>query len=287
VHFEAEVAKVAQMDLWFTERQSENLSIGLRIKETLHSEVTDFQGMDVVDTYDYGRLLVLDGCVMTTDKDEFVYHEMLSHVPLHTHPNPKKVLVVGGGDGGIIREVIKHPSVEKAVLAEIDGRVIEVSKQYFPHIASGLSNPRVDVQVTDGIIHVQEHENEYDVILIDSTDPIGPAVGLFAKEFYASVHRALKDDGIFVAQTESPFKDPDLIKRVNEDVRSLFPETHLYLAFIPTYPTGMWSFTMGSKKYNPVKDANPCRIPDTRYYTQALHQAAFTLPRFVEEIVKR
>lgn len=278
---------MAQMDLWFTERQSENLSIGLRIKETLHSEVTEFQGMDVVETVQYGRMLVLDGCVMTTDKDEFVYHEMLSHVPLHTHPNPQKVLVVGGGDGGIIREVIKHPSVEKAVLAEIDGRVIEVSKQYFPHIASGLSNPRVDVQVADGIKHVQEHENEYDVILIDSTDPIGPAVGLFAKEFYASVYRALKDDGIFVAQTESPFKDPELIRRVNDDVRSLFPETHLYLAFIPTYPTGMWSFTMGSKKYNPLQVTGEARIADTRYYTPAVHQGAFALPRFVEEIVGR
>lgn len=278
---------MAQMDLWFTERQNENLSIGMRIKETLHSEVTEFQGMDVVDTFQYGKMLVLDGCVMTTDKDEFVYHEMLSHVPMHTHPNPKKVLVIGGGDGGIIREIVKHPSVEKAVLAEIDGRVIEISKQYFPHIASGLSDPRVDVQVADGIVHVQEHENEYDVILIDSTDPIGPAVGLFAKEFYASVHRALKDDGIFVAQTESPFKDPELIRRVHEDVGSLFAQTHLYLAYIPTYPTGMWSFTMGSKKYNPLQAADELRVKDTRYYTPAIHKAAFALPRFVEEIVRR
>lgn len=276
---------MTKSNVWFTEYQSENLSIGLRIEKTLHSEVTEFQTMDVVETAQYGNMLVLDGCVMTTDKDEFVYHEMLSHVPLHTHPNPKKVLVVGGGDGGIIREVIKHPSVEKAVLAEIDGRVIEVSKQFFPQIASGLGDPRVDVQVADGIKHVQDHPGEYDVILIDSTDPIGPAVGLFAKEFYQAVFRALKDDGVFVAQTESPFANQELIRRVNEDVRDIFPQTHLYVASIPTYPTGFWSFTMGSKKYSPL-EPQAQRVHDTKYYNHDLHKAAFALPNFVRELVK-
>jgi spermidine synthase len=277
---------MAKSELWFTERQSDNLSIGLRINRTLHSEETEFQSMDVVETLQYGNMLVLDGCVMTTDRDEFVYHEMLSHVAMHTHPNPKKVLVVGGGDGGVIREIIKHPSVEKAVLAEIDGRVIEVSKQYFPHIASGLADPRVDVQVADGIAHVQNHPNEYDIILIDSTDPIGPAVGLFAKEFYQSVFRALKDDGLFVAQTESPFANQDLIRKVNRDVREVFPNAYMYLAFVPTYPTGMWSFTMGSKKYHPVQDQQACRVSDTKYYNAELHRGAFALPRFVEELTR-
>lgn len=241
--------------------------------------------MDVVETLQYGNMLVLDGCVMTTDKDEFVYHEMLAHVPLHTHPNPKKVLVVGGGDGGIIREVIKHPSVERAVLAEIDGRVIEVSKTYFPHIASALSDPRVDVQVTDGIVHVEQHPGEYDVILVDSTDPIGPAVGLFSKAFYQSVHRALKPDGIFAAQTESPFANKELITRIQQDVREIFPRTHLYLASIPTYPTGLWSFTIGSKQHDPLA-VTESRVEDTRYYTAAVHQAAFALPKFVQELVR-
>lgn len=275
---------MAKMSLWFTEYQNENLSIGLRIKETLHSEQTDFQGLDVIETEQYGRMLVLDGCVMTTDKDEFVYHEMLTHVPLHTHPNPKKVLVIGGGDGGAIREIIKHPSVEKAVLAEIDGRVIEVSKQYFPYIASGLSDPRVDVQVTDGIEYVKNHPNEFDVILVDSTDPIGPAVGLFAVEFYQSVFNALKEDGLFVAQTESPFAHQELIAKVQQDVKSVFPQAYLYLAHIPTYPTGMWSFTMGSKRHQPL-DVTTSRVTDTKYYTAKVHQAAFALPRFVEEII--
>lgn len=272
-------------ELWFTEYQNDDLTIGLRIKQIIHSEKTDFQTLDVVETVQYGRLLVLDGCVMTTDKDEFVYHEMLAHVPLHTHPNPKKVLVVGGGDGGVIREIIKHPAVEKAVLAEIDGRVIEASKTYFPHIASGLSDPRVDVQVTDGIKYVEDHPNEFDVILIDSTDPIGPAVGLFAKDFYQNVHRALKDDGIMVAQTESPFVNEKLIRGVYKDVSEVFAQAYLYLAYVPTYPTGMWSFTMGSKQYDPHA-VTECRVSDTKYYTNAVHQAALALPPFVQELTR-
>jgi spermidine synthase len=277
---------MSNMELWFTEFQNENLSIGLKIEKTLHSEQTEFQGMDVIQTKQYGNMLVLDGCVMTTDKDEFVYHEMLAHVGLHTHPNPKKVLVVGGGDGGVIREIVKHKSVEKAVLAEIDGRVIEVSKQYFPEIAKGLSDPRVDVQVADGIKYVKDHPNTFDVIYIDSTDPIGPAVGLFAKEFYQSVYDALTEDGLFVAQSESPFANADLIANIHRDVRDIFPQSYLYLAHIPTYPTGTWSFTMGSKKHSPL-DVKEMRVTDTKYYTTAVHQAAFALPRFVEEIIRK
>ncbi|MDQ0191558.1 polyamine aminopropyltransferase [Alicyclobacillus cycloheptanicus] len=277
---------MANTHLWFTELQNEDLTIGLRIKKILHSEQTEYQTMDVVETVQYGNMLVLDGCIMTTDKDEFVYHEMLAHVPMHTHPNPKKVLVVGGGDGGIIREAIKHPSVEKAVLAEIDGRVIEISKQYFPHIASGLSDPRVEVHVADGILHVQNHPNEYDVILVDSTDPIGPAVGLFAKEFYQAVFNALKEDGVFAAQTESPFINQDLIARVYRDVQDTFPIAKLYWGTVPTYPTGMWSFTLGSKKHDPLA-VNTCRVADTKYYTPEIHHASFVLPKFLQELLRK
>lgn len=276
---------MAGMELWFTELQNENLTIGLRIRHTIHSEKTEYQHLDVVETVQYGRMLVLDGCIMTTDKDEFVYHEMLAHVPMHTHPEPKRVLVVGGGDGGVIREVIKHPSVEKAVLAEIDGRVVEVSKQYFPQIASGFSDPRVEVQITDGIKYVEEHPNEFDVILVDSTDPVGPAVGLFSKPFYEAVHRALKEDGVFAAQTESPFINQDLIRGVYQSVRSVFPQTHLYLAYVPTYPTGMWSFTLGTKRHDPLA-VTTARVRDTKYYSAEVHRAAFVLPPFVQELLR-
>lgn len=275
------------MELWYTEKQTKNHGITTKIKRTLHSEVTDFQTLDVVETHQFGNLLVLDGMVMTTDKDEFVYHEMISHVALHTHPNPKKVLIVGGGDGGVVREVLKHSSVEHVVLAEIDGRVIEASKKYFPAIASGLSDPRVDIQVVDGIRHIEENPDTYDVVLIDSTEPVGPAVGLFQKPFYQKVSEALKSDGIMVAQTESPWFNRDLIRQVYADISSTFSVTRLYTASIPTYPSGLWSFTLGSKKYDPLEaDETKFAQLDTKYYQAKMHKSLFQLPVFVQELTE-
>ncbi|MHB1628769.1 MAG: polyamine aminopropyltransferase [Bacilli bacterium] len=277
------------MDLWFTEKQTPDFGITAKITHTLHTERTEFQDLALIETAEWGRMLVLDGCVMTTLRDEFVYHEMIAHVALSAHPKPEKILVVGGGDGGVMREIIKHHTVKKAVLAEIDGRVIELSKQYLPEIAVALTDPRVDVRVIDGIAHVNGEEAEYDVIIVDSTDPIGPAVGLFAKEFYQGISRALKPDGIFVAQSESPFLHGDLIRRVQSDVADIFPLTRLYLAAIPTYPSGLWSFTVGSKVYDPAAIADRERTNglQTRYYTPELHAAAFQLPRFVRELAAR
>jgi len=273
--------------LWFTELQTSNLAISLKIKNSLHHEVSEFQEISMVDTYDFGRMLLLDGIVMTTIKDEFVYHEMIALPALNTHSNPQNVLVIGGGDGGAIREIIKHPKVQKATLCEIDGRVIEVSKKYLPEISGALSDPKVEVLVADGIKHIQESKNKYDVICVDSTDPIGPAVGLFAKDFYQGIYEALKDDGLFVAQTESPWVNEGLIKRVYGDISDIFPITKLYLANIPTYPTGLWSFTMGSKKYNPIK-VDKAFIPNTntKYYTSDIHFSAFNLPTFVRNILE-
>jgi spermidine synthase len=249
--------------------------------------VTDFQTLDVVETHQFGNLLVLDGMVMTTDKDECVYHEMISHVALHTHPNPKQVLIVGGGDGGVVREVLKHSSVERVVLAEIDGRVIEASKEYFPAIASGLSDPRVDIQVVDGIRHIEENPNTYDVVVIDSTEPVGPAVGLFQKPFYQKVSEALKSDGIMVAQTESPWFNRDLIRQVYADISSTFAVTRLYTASIPTYPSGLWSFTLGSKQYDPLEvDETKFAPLGTKYYQPNMHKSLFQLPVFVQELTE-
>jgi spermidine synthase len=226
--------------------------------------------------------------VMTTDIDEFVYHEMITHVALNTHPNPQRVLVVGGGDGGAIREIVKHSSVQEAILAEIDQRVIDTSIEYLPEIASALTgNPRVKLMVGDGIKFIRDHQNRFDVIIVDSTEPIGPAEGLFAKSFYEELYGALKEDGIMVAQTESPWFNQDLIKRVFRDIKSLFAITRLYTVSIPTYPSGLWSFTIGSKKYDPlnVSEAEIAEL-STKYYTKELHKAAFVLPKFVEELLK-
>lgn len=273
--------------VWFTEQQADNLCISCAVKDVLHREKTKYQELEVLDTYVWGRMLVLDGAIQTTIEDEFVYHEMITHVPLNTHPNPKRVLVIGGGDGGTIREIVKHDTVEKATLVEIDERVIEAAKKYLPEISVALTgNPRVEVLIEDGIKHVQEKENYYDVIIVDSTDPVGPAVGLFSKDFYASIHKALKDEGIFVAQTESIFYNKQLISRVYKDVSSLFPITKIYLASVPTYPAG-WCFTLGSKVYDPEQiDLAKIRKFETKYYTPEVHKASFALPKFAQDFLK-
>ena len=270
---------------WYTEKQTENFGITMKINKTLHTEQTDCQYLEMAETAEWGNMLFLDGMVMTSEKDEFVYHEMVAHVPLFTHPNPENVLVVGGGDGGVIREVLKHPSVKKETLVDIDGKVIEYSKKFLPSIASGLEDARVDVIVGDGFMHIAESENKYDVIMVDSTEPVGPAVNLFTKGFYAGISRALKEDGIFVAQSDNPWFKADLIEQVQKDVKEIFPITKLYLANIPTYPSGLWAFTIGSKKYNPLEvSAERFHDIDTKYYTKELHNAAFVLPKFVKDL---
>lgn len=275
-----------EMELWYTEKQTKNHGITTKINKTLYHDQSDFQTLDVIETEEFGNMLVLDGMVMTTDRDEFVYHEMITHIAMNTHPDPREVLVVGGGDGGAIREILRYSSVTNAVLAEIDGKVIEASQKYFPQIAGSLTDPRVNIQVTDGIKHIQENKGKYDVILVDSTEPIGPAVGLFQKPFYEGIYEALKEDGIMVAQTESPWFNRDLIRQVFKDISNTFPITRLYTASIPTYPSGLWSFTIGSKKYDPLQvDEAQLKSFDTKYYRPEMHKALFRLPAFVEELL--
>ncbi|SJZ33881.1 polyamine aminopropyltransferase [Garciella nitratireducens] len=275
------------MEMWFTEKQTENVGITCKTEKTLYMETTQYQEIALIQTLQFGRMLVLDGTVQTTENDEFIYHEMITHVPLFTHPFPKNILVVGGGDGGAVREIVKHPSVQKVTLVEIDGKVIEVSKNFLPTISCALENPKVEVLVEDGIQYVKKHKNKFDVILIDSTDPIGAAVGLFSKEFYKAIYESLKEDGLFVAQTESPFFNKELISKVYQDIKIIFPITKLYLCAIPTYPSGFWSFTMGSKKYDPLKiDENKIINIDTKYYTREIHKSAFSLPKFVKDLLK-
>jgi spermidine synthase len=275
------------MELWYTEKQTEHYGITAKIKETLVTEKTPFQDLAIIDTVEWGPMLVLDGMVMTTVRDEFVYHEMVAHPALFTHPNPEHVLVVGGGDGGVIREVLKHPKVKKAVLVEIDGQVIAYSKKYLPEIAGELTNSRVEVIVNDGYMHIHDHKNTYDVIMVDSTEPVGPAVDLFTKGFYQAIFESLKADGIFVAQTDNPWFKAELIQTVNRDVKEIFPIVRVYCANIPTYPSGLWTFTMGSKTHDPLQ-VDETKIPDiaSKYYTPQLHKAAFALPRFVQDLVK-
>ena len=269
---------------WFTEYQTDSLSLGLRIEAIVAQEKTPFQDLLVVETDTYGRLLALDGAVQTTTRDEFVYHEMITHVPLFMMDAPKKVAVIGGGDGGAIREILKHPSVDEAHLVEIDSKVVEASRKFFPEISIALDDARAHVHYADGIKWVNEAK-DFDLIIVDSTDPVGPAEGLFQPSFYQVIARALNDGGIMVAQSESPFLHQSLIQHMRDGLKTCFPEVKLYLAAIPTYPTGLWSFLMASKQpTRPASRVNTQEIA-TRYWTPQIQTQAFVLPRFVEELM--
>jgi spermidine synthase len=274
------------MNLWFTELQTPSVSLSLATTKLLHLENTGFQELAVIENPELGRVLLLDSVVQTTTKDEFVYHEMITHVPLNTHPGPEEVLVIGGGDGGTVREILKHPTVKKVVLAEIDKKVIQAARDYLPEISVGLSDPRVEIRIGDGNRLVRESTNAFDVIIVDSTDPVGPGEVLFSGDFYRAVFHALRDGGLFVAQTESPFYNASLIARIKQDLSSIFPLTRLYLATVPAYPGGLWSFSLGSKKHDPLElKETDFRPLATRYYSPGVHLAAFTLPPFVQEII--
>ncbi|AVQ47309.1 polyamine aminopropyltransferase [Clostridium botulinum] len=275
------------MDMWLKENQISDPVLHYKFTKTLLNKKTPFQELTIVKSKTLGNMLLLDGIVQTTEKDEYVYHEMITHIPLFTHPNPKKVLVVGGGDGGTIREVLKHPSVEKAVLCEIDEEVIKASKEFLPTISCALDNPKCEIFIGDGIKYVHEHKNEFDIIIVDSTDPFGPAEGLFGGSFYKEIYQALTDKGIFVAQTETPFYLPEVVKKVYDDAKTVFSITKLFMAAIPTYPSGYWSFTIGSKKLDPTAaDLSNTIDIETKYYTKALHKASFVLPKFMEDLIK-
>lgn len=275
------------MNVWFTEYQNQDLIIGCRMSQVLHHERTPFQEIMVVDTMLLGKMLILDDVIQTSVGDEFVYHEMITHVGLNTLPNPRKVLVVGGGDGGAVREVLRHKSIEKVVHCEIDQGVINAAQKFLPEITYDINDPRVELIIGDGIKHVKENKNTYDMIIIDSTDPVGPAVGLFSAEFYQNVHDALTEDGLFVAQTESPFFDRDFVKRIFNDVKNIFPMARIFLGNVPTYPGGLWTFTMGTKKHDPMK-VDITKIPEmeTKFYSPEIHRNSFLLPPFCKELIK-
>lgn len=269
-------------ELWFTEKYTENWGLTLRIERWLHSEESDFQSVDVLETAEFGKLLALDGAIMFTESDEFAYHEMLVHVPILTHPRPERVLVVGGGDGGTLRELSRHPEVKEMTQVEIDERVIQVSKRFFPTLAIGFEDPRVKLKFADGIKFVHESPpGEFDVILVDSTDPKGPSEGLFTEKFYASCEKALNEDGILTVQSGSPYFQLDLITRVYKAVSLFFPITRVYLSGVMAYG-GLWSFTLGSKRYDPTN--GPLReINELKYYTPRIHTAALQLPKYLEK----
>ena len=251
---------MSDTDLRYTELSEVGMGISVKVNSTIFHDESDFQTIDIIDTPALGKMLILDGLVMTSDKDEFFYHEMISHIPMNSHPAPRNILVIGGGDGGTVREVLKHECVQKVVLCEIDGTVVECCKKYLPEIAGKLDDPKVEIQIRDGVEYISTQKEQFDIILIDSTDPLGPGVGLFTEEFYNNVKNALKKGGIMVAQSESPFADQKEMKLMYALLKKVFPIVRTYVGPMPTYPGGYWSWAFCSESVEPLSYIDAERV---------------------------
>ena len=274
------------MELWYTEEHSKDVRFSLRVEEQLYSGESEYQKIDVMTSKEFGTFLTLDSLMMLTEKDEFIYNEMITHIAMHSHPQPEKILIIGGGDGGALREVVKHKCVKSVDMVEIDGRVIENCKKYLPSIACAFDDLRLNLYLEDGIKFVANSKEKYDVVIIDSSDPVGPAVQLYSKGFYENVFKVLASDGMMVAQSESPIFYQDIFVSVFDSLSTIFPQTYVYLATVPTYVSGPWSFTIGSKKYSPLKIIDDREtINGLKYYNAGIHKGAFNLPQYVKELL--
>ena len=267
---------------WIEEKHKDFYIQGYKVVKELFSGQSKFQKVELVETEGYGRMLFNDSLAMVSERDEFVYHEMIAHVPLLVHPRPERVLVIGGGDGGTAREVVRHPEVKECVVVEIDEMVVQACKDYLPTCSEGFSHPKVTLIIGDGVEFVAKGEKSFDVILVDSTDPIGPAMPLFGSEFYSNLENCLKNDGIVVSQGESPWYEMEMQKKLLEIKKEFFDIVSCYNYNNLTYPGGPWTFTWGSKKYHPLKDRDLVRAEtlSCRYYNSKIHWEAFTLPTF-------
>ena len=275
---------------YYHEITPSGFGIAIKAGKILFSDNSPFQKVEVFETdSQLGRVLTLDDLMMTTEGDEYHYHEMIAHIPMMQHPCPKSVLVIGGGDGGTIREVMKHKTVERAVLCEIDGMVIDACKQYLPTISCELDNPKVEILVQDAIEYIKDKKDEFDIILIDSTDPMGPGEGLFTEEFYTNVKNSLKKGGIVAAQSESPFVNREEIKKMYNLLKKVFPTVSTYTSNIPTYPGGYWAWAFCSVDVKPLEYFNEERaaeiIPTCKIYNKEYHNARFALPNHLKELL--
>ncbi|MCQ2083618.1 MAG: polyamine aminopropyltransferase [Bacteroidaceae bacterium] len=280
------------MEYWFSEMHSENVKLSIRVNKHLYSEERDYVRVDIFESVDFGRVLVVDGYIIMTERDEFIYHEMLTHVPMAVHPNPKNILVFGAGDGGVVRELLKYQSIQRIDLVEMNEGVVDACMHFFPEIAGCLKDKKVKIYHENALRHIRHIENLYDIIIVDSAGYYGPGESLLSREFYGSCFKALKDDGIMVNQHQSPFYEEDRIEtqKAHKRIVNSFPISRVYQAHIPSYPSGYWLLGFASKKYKPVidlreEDWNKLNI-DTRYYTTNLHKGCFQLPKYVEQMLE-
>lgn len=280
------------MELWFSEFHAPDVKHSIRVTRHLYSKKSEFQQIDIFDTPEFGRVLVIDDNIMLTERDEFIYDEMMTHVPMAVHPNIKDVLVIGAGDGGVVKELARYAQIEKIDLVEMDPEVLEACRAYLPENASRLNDSRVHIYYDNALRYIRRCTNQYDLIIVDSIDPFGPSEGFFTREFYGICYNALREDGIMINQQGSPFfsHDAEEMVRSHQRVVSTFPISRVYQAHIPTYAAGYWLFGFASKKYHPIDDFDAQRWLDrhfrTDYYTPRLHVGAFYLPAFLERMLK-
>ena len=276
-------------DMWLTELHQGKSGLTIKIKGLLESTQSKFQRIDILDTEDFGKMLVLYGSMMVADNDLFSYNEMITHVPLFVHPKPNKVLIIGGGDCGALTNVMKHPEVKSCTMCEIDKMVVEVCKRHFPKMTAGTRDRRAKLVFQDGKKFIADTRQKFDIILLDLSDPIGPAADLFQKKFHQKVHDTLGPDGIMVAQSESPFFNSETVKQMYKNLRQIFPIVKMYTAHVPIYPSSYWSFAFCSKKYHPIDDFDYGRYKTLKlqnnYYNVDIHLGAFCLPEYVKKLI--
>jgi spermidine synthase len=277
------------LDGWFSEicPMWPGIALSLEIEQVLYSKKSNFQQIDMYQTKNHGRMLVLDGIIQLTQSDEFAYQEMLAHVPLFAHPNPENILVIGGGDGGILREAGRHDCIKNIDFCEVDEDVINVCKEFLPDLACGFDDSRVNVHIADGNAFVQSRTNQYDVIIVDSSDPIGPGEALFEPPFYKSLKNALKPEGIIATQGESFFLHKECVINLMKIAKSLFPVYAYSYFLVPTYPGGNIGICLGSlgpelkKPYREMSEEFQSRL---KYYTPQIHEASFVMPNFAKNM---
>jgi spermidine synthase len=271
---------------WFYEHYRDVSAVGIHTTALVHAERSAYQSIAVHETAAHGRLLTIDDMVMLTELDEFVYHDLLTHVPLCVHANPREVLVVGGGDGGTVREVLEHDCVEHVVLCEIDERVTRVCQTHIPSLAGALDDPRVELVFADAAAYVANQRGRFDAILVDSTEPIGPAAALFGEAFFRDLKAALRPGGVISTQAESPFYAPEVVRELFGTIRRVFAQVHGYFGVIPTYPGGGWVFCLASDERGPEHvDLERAAALNCRYYSPAIATGAFALPAFITTLL--
>ena len=280
------------MELWFSEFHAPDVKHSIKVKRHLYSETSNYQQIDIFETFEFGRVLSLDGNVMLTERDEFIYDEMITHVPMSVHPDIKDILIIGVGDGGVVGQLTRYDTVERIDLVEMDPLVLDACRKYLPENSNQLNDSRVNIYFDNALRFIRRCKEEYDLIIVDSPDPFGPSEGFFTREFYGICYNALKSDGIMVNQQGSPFykHDAEAMKRSHKRMASTFPVSRVYQAHIPTYAAGYWLFGFASKKYHPIDDLNAEKWLSlnlkTQYYTTKLHIGSFYLPAFLEKMLE-